>query len=383
MQLFDVVNTIGATVYFVIFILYLWLQQLPRMRDGSGCWALSILCFLLTRLTLLLLDDLDDKAAMTSFITLNMTGNFFLLVGALKFFAQSAYIKPFTSTSLVILAVTISLVYWSETRIYYALLFSLYNVILFLWLAGLLYQDKPQLNSVGLKVALVFSVIFALHWGSYPLLFQQTAVLPIAFLTGNLYTFIIHLAFITFILSEFQKRLVASEQKALDMAYHDSLTGLYNKRYMTTLFDQALLLAKRPHQMLAVIYIDLDNFKPVNDVAGHDIGDLVLKEVAHRLEQNTRSTDICARIGGDEFIVIVTHINQENHVREITQNLLKAISQPIPLEQAQATFTISASAGISMYPNHGQSLEELLFIADKTMYEVKHSEKGKFRVCEA
>ncbi|TXH96814.1 MAG: GGDEF domain-containing protein [Rheinheimera sp.] len=152
----------------------------------------------------------------------------------------------------------------------------------------------------------------------------------------------------------FCRRLTESEAKALELAYQDPLTGLSNKRYVDVLFGQALQLANRPHQALAVFYIDLDNFKPINDSAGHKTGDAVLQEVARRLKASLRSTDICARIGGDEFVVIATQIEQEEYVQEIAAKLLKQMQQPVVIDGH--SYELGASIGVSLHPRHGQEL---------------------------
>ncbi|HEY0891652.1 MAG TPA: GGDEF domain-containing protein, partial [Cellvibrio sp.] len=163
-----------------------------------------------------------------------------------------------------------------------------------------------------------------------------------------------------------------------DLAYHDPLTGLNNQRYMTTLFDQALLLATRPHQMLAVIYIDLDNFKPINDTDGHLVGDEVLKTIAKRLVDNTRSTDICARMGGDEFVVIATQLESEEHAHQIAAKLLQQCCNDVLINDKN--YRLGASVGVSVYPAHGNDLTQLLKNADEAMYEVKKNGKSGYQV---
>jgi len=179
----------------------------------------------------------------------------------------------------------------------------------------------------------------------------------------------------------FQRRLMASEATALDLAFHDPLTGLNNKRYMSTLFEQALLLATRPHHVVALLYIDLDNFKPINDTAGHAIGDEVLKTVAARLRENTRSTDICVRIGGDEFVVICTQLDNEEQALEIGNKILKKIMAEIEIDGQR--YALGASIGIGLYPRHGDNLNELMKCADSAMYIVKRNGKNRCGIYQA
>jgi diguanylate cyclase (GGDEF)-like protein len=162
------------------------------------------------------------------------------------------------------------------------------------------------------------------------------------------------------------------------MAFQDPLTGLNNQRYMSTLFEKALVLANRPHHYSAVIFIDLDNFKPINDLAGHHAGDEVLRTVANRLRRCTRSTDICARIGGDEFVVICTQLEATEQVGDIATKLHRELIAPIAVEDKR--FVLGASIGVSLYPIHGNSLAELLEHADKAMYQIKRSGKNGYRI---
>ena len=167
---------------------------------------------------------------------------------------------------------------------------------------------------------------------------------------------------------QFQKRLLDAELYALDLAYHDPLTGLNNQRYMNTLFDQALMLAMRPHQILAVIYIDLDNFKPINDNAGHMVGDEVLKVIAKRLQDNTRSTDICARVGGDEF-VILSHADHRT-LRLQIRNFRRMVVWD-PAHEPYKKMMFGVSCGLASIPADGETVEQVMHCADERMYAVK------------
>src|SRR5690606_27980049 len=151
--------------------------------------------------------------------------------------------------------------------------------------------------------------------------------------------------------------LLEAESHALHMAFQDPLSGLSNQHYMCASFENALILATRPHQQVAVIFIDIDNFKPINDRAGHRVGDEVLKATAARLRRATRSTDICARVGGDEFVAICTQLEQEEHVHEIARKLLHALTEV--LEVDGKSYQLGVSIGVSLYPQHGTTLAEL------------------------
>ncbi|MBN9401291.1 MAG: GGDEF domain-containing protein, partial [Burkholderiales bacterium] len=185
-----------------------------------------------------------------------------------------------------------------------------------------------------------------------------------------------YLSLLANVLLQFQHRLLEAEGRALELAYLDPLTGLNNQNYLNKLFEQALLLATRPHHFVAVFYIDLDNFKPINDGAGHRTGDEVLKEVARRLKECTRSTDINARIGGDEFIVVATQLERESQIDRIARKLLDRLTAEIRVDGT--AYSLGASIGVSLYPAHGNTLPALIEAADEAMYRVKYNGKNGY-----
>lgn len=244
------------------------------------------------------------------------------------------------------------------------------------------YRERAQLNRGLLLVTAISSALLALHWLSAFLIIEaQPSWFRHGFLLGTVLVLVQYFSLLAAIMLSFQNRLLEAESKALDMAFQDPLTGLSNQRYMTALFEKALLLANRPHQLAAIVYIDLDNFKPINDRAGHRVGDEVLKILAGRLRQSTRSTDICARVGGDEFVAICTQLDDANHADEIAGKILREMTAPISV--GGKDYRVGASIGVSLYPMHGNSLARLLDYADQAMYQVKSSGKNGYRVHEA
>lgn len=379
MQLFDIVHIIGATVYFVFAVLLAWLSRIPRTNPGASFWAVAIFFGLSGRLTLLLLGSLlqsqNTEIIYACFIFLE---KYFLLLGALKFFNISRFAtayQAFIAAGFLWIAS-----YWANLfdKIIFSIGFSFFNTSILFVFGALAYREHKSVSHHMLLATAIICWLLAIHWLSYPALHFSSDWLVPGFLIGTTLVLLLYLTLISAVLLQFQKRLLDAEQHALDMAYHDPLTGLNNKRYMTTLFDQALILATRPHQMLAVIYIDLDNFKPINDSAGHMVGDEVLKVIAKRLLDNTRSTDICARIGGDEFVVIATQLENSEHANQIAAKILHQCCADIPIDHQH--YHLGASIGVSIYPTHGSDLGQLLQFADTAMYEVKKNGKSGFQV---
>ena len=162
-------------------------------------------------------------------------------------------------------------------------------------------------------------------------------------------------------------------------ATHDPLTGLLNRRGMFDLLSQAIARVKRTRASLALLFIDLDGFKQINDTHGHEAGDAVLREVAARLQASIRQTDTAARLGGDEFTVILENIKHGiSDANMLAQKILETLQHPIQLDSVTAT--ISASIGISMHhPDDERSADQLVNAADSAMYTAKHA--GKNQVC--
>jgi len=159
------------------------------------------------------------------------------------------------------------------------------------------------------------------------------------------------------------------------MAQYDQLTGLPNRGLLYDRIKTALAMARREHERLSVLYLDLDRFKPVNDTLGHSVGDLLLQGVAARLRQCVRESDTVARIGGDEFVVLLQRMHEAGQVAAIAAKIHEAISRPFTLDGH--TLNITPSIGIAHYPEHGELAQQLLKHADQAMYRAKHGKKRK------
>jgi diguanylate cyclase (GGDEF)-like protein/PAS domain S-box-containing protein len=168
-------------------------------------------------------------------------------------------------------------------------------------------------------------------------------------------------------------------QKELDyLSSHDMLTGLTNRYSLTNQLEYIISNSKRNKQRFSLFYIDLDNFKLVNDTFGHDQGDALLKNIARTLKKHVRENDIFARIGGDEFIIIYTDITDADIVH-LAQTILQEIKTILTPEQK--ALQVSASIGISSYPKDGESVDMLLKNADNAMYAIKQQGKSGFGIC--
>jgi len=174
-----------------------------------------------------------------------------------------------------------------------------------------------------------------------------------------------------------QEELSAQKDKLHYYAHYDALTRLPNRVLFDDRLNQAIKQAQRHKTKVAVLFIDLDHFKGVNDSMGHKAGDQLLVEVARRLQGKIRQTDSIARLGGDEFTIILDQISDNDVVVEITQTLLKAMEEPIEL--FHQPFYITLSVGVAIYPDDGYSSEVLLKNADAAMYQAKDDGRNTYQ----
>lgn len=170
-------------------------------------------------------------------------------------------------------------------------------------------------------------------------------------------------------LSRDNAELKLSEDRLRYLAYHDVLTGLGNRKYFHERLNQSLEWARSSSELVALMFLDLDGFKQVNDTLGHDTGDQLLKVVAQRLTNSLRSSDIISRLGGDEFTVILPGIPQAEYAAKVAENILENLSQVFLLEGKNIFVTVSI--GISLYPLDGDIEETLIKKADVAMYRAK------------
>lgn len=168
-----------------------------------------------------------------------------------------------------------------------------------------------------------------------------------------------------------------AQDKIRHLAHHDTLTGLSNRFSLHERMDQAIAFARRFNKRLAIMLIDLDHFKAINDTLGHNVGDQLLIQVAQRLGQSVRDSDIVARLGGDEFVIVLSGVNNHEDVAEIADNIIERISMPYSV--AAKELRTSPSIGICLYPDDAVEIDELIKIADIAMYQAKAVGRGNYQ----
>jgi diguanylate cyclase (GGDEF)-like protein/PAS domain S-box-containing protein len=169
------------------------------------------------------------------------------------------------------------------------------------------------------------------------------------------------------------RKIKEQEEQIRHQALHDALTGLPNRMLMADRLSIAIAQAKRSERKVGVLFLDLDNFKKINDSLGHAVGDELLIAISNQLKEAFRDEDTVCRLGGDEFIIILGNITATSSIYDLAERLLHRLSTPLPLKRH--TLHISTSIGIAIYPDNGNSVNELLKNADMAMYAAK--EKGK------
>lgn len=182
----------------------------------------------------------------------------------------------------------------------------------------------------------------------------------------------------TMITSIRESRLDLQAQKdALDhMAHHDALTGLANRTLFNDRLGHAIMQAARQHTRVAVLFVDLDHFKTINDSLGHNTGDKVLNIITNRLTRSLKAEDTLARQGGDEFTIMLEGLTHAEQAADVADRILQAVNRPLLVEQTE--LYISCSIGISLFPDHGHTANELLMQADAAMYQAKSEGRNDY-----
>ncbi|HYL90691.1 MAG TPA: PAS domain S-box protein [Burkholderiales bacterium] len=171
--------------------------------------------------------------------------------------------------------------------------------------------------------------------------------------------------------------LEQAKARAQHLADHDALTGLPNRRILEDRLTQALALSHRNRKQTAVMFIDLDRFKPINDSLGHAVGDVLLKEVSQRLVNQLRVGDTICRIGGDEFVVVLPEVKRSSDVAQVAQKVIEQVSQPAMVEERE--LAVSCSIGIAVFPEDGSDAETLIRNADAAMYHAKELGRANYQ----
>jgi diguanylate cyclase (GGDEF)-like protein/PAS domain S-box-containing protein len=168
----------------------------------------------------------------------------------------------------------------------------------------------------------------------------------------------------------------ADEVELARIANYDILTNLPNRRLLTDRMEQAIARTRRKDRLLAVCYLDLDEFKPVNDLHGHEAGDKVLVDAAARMGEAIRAEDTAARLGGDEFVLLLADIESRDECESVLARVMSSLAMPFVLKE-NVSVTLSASIGVALFPEGGETPDELMRNADQAMYAAKRAGRNR------
>lgn len=377
---FFVILIAGATSFCLTAVLFLLVRGMPRTEPGAGWWAISSLAAGLGYVSLLILSSVgqpnDGEAVYNILFVIWVMA---LVSGGRKFLNQGGFEKTLfiISAATCLWLVVFYFVYpmFLPAAIGVSLFCGGMNLYLgWLWARR---TDKPTAIHFTLIGALWIS---GLHWLDYSILRPVEWFAPIGFTICAVISVVVNGALAVLVIEQFRRRTENAEQDAILAARRDALTGLNNRFAMDMFFEQAVANATRHDKRLAMLFLDLDGFKAINDTHGHKTGDLVLVAIAERLKSAFRDTDIVARIGGDEFVTILVDIDSHDSggAQTTAEKLLNLIGEPIEL--GDITCRVRASIGISFFPDHGTTLNHMMLAADKAMYTAKTSGKNAFSV---
>ena len=236
-------------------------------------------------------------------------------------------------------------------------------------------QDNSTVSSVTIKNSLK-QTLGKLSWQP-----ERPGNLVLTEIQLPLLILIVIITIISMMIIKISRATTHELEKAYDAltfnAYHDALTGLSNRNFFSELLEKIISIVKRENITCAMLYIDLDNFKDINDDFGHNAGDLLLVTIAERIKASIRESDYAARIGGDEFIIILYHVSSHEDIRTATQKILTNITQPVNFLGDEVQ--IGASIGVTIIPDDGTESGMLMSKADIALYECKEQGKNMFR----
>lgn len=378
---FVVILIAGAVAYVLTSLLFLLTKDMPRTNSGAGWWAIASLAAGLGYVALLVLGMRGLPAHGEA--VYNML--FVVWASALAIGGARFLDRPMAAGRVLVAAAAVSVwlgffYFIAPAPLPAALAVSLFCGTLNLLLAWRFARASE--GDVRRRVIAVALAVSGVHWLDYPLLRPVEWFAPIGFSLCAVVSVTINVLLAGLVLAQFRRRMVAAEQAALLVATRDALTGLGNRFSLDAQYEHAAARAVRSGNGLALLFVDLDDFKPINDRFGHDAGDLVLVNVARRLQGLFRESDIVARLGGDEFVIIATDLAPASRGALIAkaERLVEALREPMVIEGASCA--IGASVGVAFQPEHGDTLDHLLAAADQAMYDAKRRGKSGLRVAE-
>ena len=360
----------------LISALLLIVRTMPS-RPGIDCWLVgSLTQAFIYVIAYAAYPAPMDAAASIVFFSLQIVVCRAMCIGTLRFINKNVDLKKrITFTVLATLAVTALAL--GGFLLLASVLFVCYITASFFEVAYHLF--KLEKKSLAINFSITLFVLNGLHWLDYPILGQIEWFAPIGFMVGMVLVVAIFLSLSALALLQFKLQTEESEQRAIQAAIHDPLTGLYNRSHLDQLFSDYAEEAEQIQRPFILLYFDLDGFKYVNDTYGHPAGDLILTTVAKRMSKWLGAKGDAVRVGGDELIVL-TRLRanfSRNNALPAAEQILHLIEQPIV--DGKNCYKVSASVGGCCYGLPNSDLETMITEADKLMYKAKKA--GGHRIC--
>jgi len=376
-NLIEVAQVIGASTTFLDALLFVWLSTVSRISPGIKWWAgglvISLVGFSIYTLPHIVITNIDVSEHLYSLSELLFS--FSMVIGTRRFAGLSVHkaLFAYVLAASVLVALTFDLVL--DQFLGYFTTIAFFNGALIIHTGYCIFRFKTLETGYWARAVGIVFMIWGIHWLDAPLMMQWDAAFDYGFLFALFISNVAVLGYAALMLRSLVQRIVAAEEMAVELSMRDSLTMLWNRRYLDKTFGNFSHNAKRHNHRMAIIYIDLDHFKPVNDTYGHDVGDEVLCQVSQRIVEVCRTSDVAVRNGGDEFVVLIPHLEDDEDVMPQAARLRERICRPYHIDSIEDVH-VGASIGVAIYPDHAQELGMLLECADKAMYQVKKTGRG-------
>ena len=327
-------------------------------------------------------------------INITLVNSFLLFIFYLAFELFSRIIQNEKLKSLIFTLLFSSVLVFIVIRYYHLMGAAVWTISMFLIMLAMVRLKKSMLILISLTTLLIQIYIW---YEAFPLQMGKIyyAGQTCTFLILAISTFYVHkintnrcyqinkqfheVTKINEEITSLNKEIKLSENKVKYLAYHDHLTGLPNRLFLSEQLNHAISLASRTEKMIATMFLDLDDFKMINDTMGHDIGDELLVEVSKRLVSILRKCDTVARIGGDEFIMVIENVENIDYIKIISEKIIECFNKPFRFNDQECFVT--TSLGVAIYPVDGENAEVLIKNADISMYKAKGNGKNKYVLC--
>ena len=372
MQYLEVTMVVSFTSLVLITALLIMISTMPS-RPGLGWWTTGAVIQSLTYLmAVFFFGEGTSSAENLVFFGMQTTVNYLVAIGTLMFIRKTVNLFYWTTVPFTIFMTVVGLKL-GGVNFLADVVFSMLNATAFAVIAYVIFKSPDHHKSTRIMGLLSFFV--AIHWLDYPFLSGNDALLSIGFALGVCLAVGMFLSLSAMALLQFRLNTKRSEERAIYAASHDSLTGLFNRSYLSELFDTYLHESNETGDSFLLLYLDLDGFKFVNDNHGHKAGDNILVALANRMETWLEDKGDAVRVGGDEIIVFLRLQGQfsSSSAYEYTNLLLRLIEEPVI--DGENTYSISASIGGCYYQAYVNtpSPDEMMSCADKQMYRAKQA----------